>query len=228
VTEFSDDLVNDFKNKKLTNPFADLDCNPYEDEACVTSPAQVMVDMDGVVCAFKYSTEDCSEYSMITYGSQEEADADGAFLTHTGACGLCSTAQDLAVYMANPDMTSAGKKCATKALINESWGKSCYEALGYTTPCASIWNFDGIYDGQNCKWTCITHLFSDLNGPPPTCELNPCLQCDEDEAGPLFKAFAARTRRRSGLASAIARGCDEFPQIIHEACPAPVSVVSVE
>ena len=220
VTEFSDELVSGFRTKTLLNPFEDLLCNPYTDEKCTTSPPQQHVGVDGAVCAFKYSDDaSCDEYSMVTYMSEEEAAADGAFLTHTGACGLCSTAQDLAVYMANPDMTSAGKKCATKGLISESWGKACYEDLGYTPPCASIWNFDGIYDGQQCKWTCIRHLFSDSNGPPPLCELNDCLQCDEDEAGPLFKDFAARTRRRSGLASAIARGCDEFPQIIHEVCP---------
>ena len=33
--------------------------------------------------------------------------------------------------------------------------------------------------------------------------LNPCLQCDEDVFGPVFKALAGRTRRKSGLAAAI-------------------------
>ena len=212
-------MIAGFQDKTLVNPYEDLDCNPYADEACVTMPEQTMVGMDEVVCGYKYEGSDCGTYKMVTYGTWDEATADGAIVSHTGACGLCSTAQDLAVYMAIPDMTSAGKKCATKGLIHESWGKKCYEELGYTTPCASIWNYDGIYDGKKCFGVCIKELFSDLNGPPPMCELNECLKCDEVEAGPLFKAFAGRTRRRSGIASAIARGCDEFAHITHEVCP---------
>ena len=160
---------------------------------------------------------------MITYLSEEEAVSDGSVVSHLGACGLCSTAIDLAVYMAIPDMTHAGKICASKALISTKWGKKCYEDLGFTPPCATIWNYDGIYDGQNCKWICIKQLFADSNGPPPACELNDCLKCDEDMAGPKFKDFAARTRRRSGITSAIARGCDDFANIKHDACPAPVA-----
>ena len=225
--DFPSELIEGFLAKKLTNPWGPLTCNPYEDEGCQTNPPQVLVDNADAVCAFKYSTSDCEEYGMITYESEGAASADGAFVTHLHACGLCSTAQDLAVYMANPDMTSAGKKCATKALVSKKWGQTCYENLGYTKPCATIWNFDGIYDGQNCKWVCMKNLFADLNGPPPACEMNACLQCDEDMAGPLFKAFAARTRRRSGLTSAIARTCDEFANLKHEACPAVVSGVEV-
>ena len=56
----------------------------------------------------------------------------------------------------------------------------------------------------------LTAACSDTNnGPPPACALNDCLQCDEDEAGPVFKAVAGRTRRRSGLESAIARPCSK-------------------
>jgi len=38
-------------------------------------------------------------------------------------------------------------------------------------------------------------------------ERNVCLACDEAHSGPIFKEFAGRTRRRSGLSSAIARPC---------------------
>ncbi|GMH52229.1 hypothetical protein TrRE_jg6540 [Triparma retinervis] len=223
VDSFSPELIEEFNSKALLNPFGDLECNPYKDGNCETSPARELVDLEGAVCAFKYSVDPtmCSAYEMESYPSEEAALADGAFVSHLGACGLCSTAQDLAAYMANPDMTSAGKKCAAKGIINEHWGRKCYEDLGFTTPCATIWNYDGVYDGKECAWTCIKNLSADNNGPPPLCELNDCLQCDEDKAGPVFKDFAGRTRRRSGLPSAIARSCSEFPQIIHESCPEP-------
>jgi len=41
----------------------------------------------------------------------------------------------------------------------------------------------------------------------PDGSLNACLACDEVHSGPTFKAVAGKTRRRSGLSSAIARPC---------------------
>ena len=203
-TEFSADLIAAFKAKTLSNPFDDLDCNPYTNSTCQTSPPQKMVGQKDAGCAFKYSDATCGVYRMVTYESETTAQADGAFVSHLGACGLCSTAQDLAVYLAHPDMTSAGKKCATKALVSARWGKKCYEALGYTAPCASIWNFDGIFDGQHCAWTCVKALRAANNGPPPACALNACLQCDEDEAGPSSRPSR---RARGGAAAWRRRSC---------------------
>ena len=37
---------------------------------------------------------------------------------------------------------------------------------------------------------CATELTAPNNGPAPSCALNDCLQCDEDEAGPIFTSFA--------------------------------------
>ena len=83
-----------------------MTCNPYEDESCETSPPQVNVNVDGVVCAFKYHDNNCNDYEMVTYTSEDEAVEDGSVVSHLGACGLCSTAVDLAVYMSIPDMVS--------------------------------------------------------------------------------------------------------------------------
>ena len=45
--------------------------------------------------------------------------------------------------------------------------------------------------------------------------LNACLQCDEDVSGDVFKTVAGRTRRNSGLASAICRPCETVWRIEH-------------
>lgn len=88
-----------------------LDCNPYNDEDCFTEPAQQMLDEDDTVCAFVYSSSISSEefaaadicaaaeYEMVTFPSHKEALQSGAVVTHSGACGLCSTTQDLALYL---------------------------------------------------------------------------------------------------------------------------------
>ena len=52
------------------------------------------------------------------------------------------TAQDLSTYLAVPDLTKAGKKCGIIGVANEQKGLECFQQLGFTTPCALIWNFD--------------------------------------------------------------------------------------
>jgi hypothetical protein len=75
------------------------------------------------VCAYQYnnapattsdSVQTCMnrEYAMITYESKEEATLDNAVVIHKGACGVCSSAQDLSVRMANnaiDDLCSANE-----------------------------------------------------------------------------------------------------------------------
>jgi hypothetical protein len=178
-----------------------------------------MTDIPEAVCGIKYTSKSCAQYKMISYASASAALSDGATITHDGACGLCSSTQDLAAYMANPDMTKSGKECAIKGNLNREWGISCYEALGFTRPCAVIWNYDGVFDGKNCAGICIKELLSPYNAAPPACTLNACLECDEEKAGPLFKRFAARTRRRSGLISVITRPCENVAQLKHVTCP---------
>jgi hypothetical protein len=209
ASEFSKETVSLFQSK-IASSVITLECNPYKDDKCTTTPVQdpLLLASSDSVCAFLYSG-DCpaNKYEMITYPSRQAAEDAGAYVTHLGVCGLCSTAQDLSIYLIK-DFTTAGKKCAVKGLLHEKTGLKCYEELGLTPECAKIWNYDGIFDGKKCMTSCITHLNDPNNGPPPTCSLNKCLQCDEDKAGPIFSQFAARTRRRSGLVSEIIRDCD--------------------
>jgi hypothetical protein len=117
------------------------------------------------------------------------------------------------------DFTQAGKVCATKGLFNEESGLNCYLELGLSLECAKIWNYDGIYDGKVCGATCMGDVTAPNNGPPPLCELNDCLKCDEEKAGPIFSSFGGRTRRRSGLQSEIVRDCESVARIYkHDPC----------
>lgn len=60
---------------------------------------------------------------------------------------------------------------------------------------------------------CLANLDQPYNLEDGT--LNPCIQCDEDESGPVFKAVAGRTRRNSGLPNAICRPCSEVRPLVH-------------
>ena len=206
ASEFSPKTVSLFQ-QKIPNAVFTLGCNPYKDDACLTSPPQPVLG-DDAVCAYLYSGVcPTNTYELVSYASRTDAENAGAVITHEGVCGLCSTTQDLSIYLIK-DFTTAGKTCAEKGLLHEPSGQKCYESLGLTPACAKIWNYDGIFDGHKCMTSCITHLNDPNNGNPPSCALNECLQCDEDKAGPIFSQFAARTRRRSGLVSEIIRPCD--------------------
>lgn len=223
-TEFSNVTVQTYQQQVPTK-FYTLDCNPYYDAACTTAPAQTLLDVESAVCAYKYASlpdgsDSCADYSMVTYPTAEAALAAGAVITHEGSCGLCSTTQDLSIYLIE-DFTAAGKKCATIGLFNEEAGLQCYMDIGLTKECAKIWNYDGIYDGKACGVVCAKELTWPNNGPPPACALNDCLQCDEDKAGPIFTSFAGRSRRRSGLISEIVRPCSSIAQIAHTPCSNP-------
>lgn len=198
-----------------------LPCNPYEEPTCDTVPTLFPADAttDDTVCGLVYPRSDCARYHLRTFNSSAEAEAAGATVTHQGACGVCSTTQDLAAYMNTTDMTAAGTKCGVAAVLSPALGLACFERLGLSRPCALIWTQDALADTAACGAVCAKDLRAPYNGPPPACALNDCLQCDEDEAGPLFKRFAGRTRRRSGLESAIARPCDSVASLEHVACP---------
>lgn len=228
-TVFDDATILGYRNK-TPNEIYTLSCNPYTDSYCETTPSQNFTDLgDAAVCTLIYDEDadfDCTRYSLVTFPSLDSFEADprslNAAVTHFGSCGLCSTAQDLSVYLTE-DFTAAGKKCATLGLANETAGLACYEKLGLTHECAKIWNFDGIYDGTECLAPCASNLLAPNNGPPPACELNPCLECDEVAAGPAFSALGGRTRRRSGLLSEIVRNCSSIATgVVHDpalGCP---------
>lgn len=194
----------------------DSDCNPYVNSSCVTVPPLAPETPDAV-CGVKYATKGCKTYSLGDFPNASAAQAAGYEVTHEGACGVCSTLQDLASYMAIPDMTTTGKHCATQALLSHEKGLKCFMDLGMSRACAVIWMWDSIHDAPACGLTCLGHL-NDPYNLPPDCRLNKCLQCDEDKAGPIFKRYAARTRRLSGLISAIQRPCSAVAKLVHHPC----------
>lgn len=109
---FSDEIISTY-NRQVPVSWYSLNCNPYEDSSCTTTPSQEMLDVEGAVCAFMYTMESdgsksCETYELKTFASRGDAELAGGVITHAGSCGLCSTTQDLAVYLTE-DFTQAGK-----------------------------------------------------------------------------------------------------------------------
>jgi len=145
-TEFRADYVAFLKSLQVTNPY-ELSCNPYQDDACETTPPQqsnLTALGDAAACGVVYekgglsSSDDddhqqCpTRYRLVSYASVEELEKDGAVLTHHGACGVCSTTQDLAVYIENPDLVAKGTECSWQGLLDFERGVRCYQQVGYT------------------------------------------------------------------------------------------------
>ena len=73
-------------------------------------------------------------------------------------------------------------------------------------------------NSDHCFDVCLDFTFfgPGVNaGPPPECRIADCLLCDEQMSGPIFQEVAARSRRRSGLLSKIARPCNVILIVNH-------------
>jgi hypothetical protein len=170
----------------------------------------------GTVCGVRFEP-DRLHYRLATFANSVAARAGGFAVTHFGACGTCSTLQDLAVYIEKPDLTAPVRRCGMR--WDASSRLKCLEDLGFSTACAETW----LYDVENTRHQCFgVCLWSWIEGEAPTQQggrLNACLQCDEDRSGPVFKTTAGRTRRNSGIHSSIPRPDDEIAPLVHDYVP---------
>jgi hypothetical protein len=167
------------------------------------------------ICALLPASPPDGGYRVQPFDDEQQADAAGATLTHYGACGRCSSLQDLAVYIRYPDLTQPVRACGVEGM---SSGKErnieCLQELGFTLPCAEIWYFNTLNTRTKCLEVCFAALTKPYHEPDGS--LNPCIQCDEDTSGPVFKAVAGRTRRNSGLPSALCRPCSTVRPVTHD------------
>lgn len=207
-------LISILRQFTWSNPMS-LDCNPYYDEACDTSPPL----QEGGACVVDIepsSNTNCPtdwSYSTRTYaGSYQEALDEGLYVTHSRACGTCSSLQDLAAYMeTGSSLKNKASICGFRGILNATDGVECFVGLGFTRNCANIWYDNTNFTSETCFEVCtkFTITREPSNGPLPNCTLANCLYCDEVNAGPIFKQFAGRARRNSGLLSGIVRNCSE-------------------
>jgi hypothetical protein len=170
----------------------------------------------GTVCGVAFEA-DRVHYRLATFPGEGEARSAGFAVTHVGACGTCSTLQDLAVYLERPDLTAPVRHCGI--MLDDAASLDCIERLGFSDACARTWYFNARNTRHECFRLCVV---SWAEGEPPTRpdgRLNACLQCDEDRSGPVFKATAGRTRRNSGIRSSIPRPDEDVAHVVHDYVP---------
>jgi len=202
-------FIESLRASTLATPFEDLPTDPYAAGADGLAPAP-----PEAVCGVHADASAPGVYRLATYADLPALTEDGATLTHFGACGVCSTLTDLAVYMAYPDLTEPVRACGLLGLNDgDAANYDCLLELGFTPPCARVWFYNTRHTRQVCLAECLMALNSPYHLPDGT--LNPCLVCDEVKSGPVFKAVAGRTRRNSGLPNAMCRPCAEANPVVH-------------
>jgi len=111
-----------------------------------------------VQCSFNYKEDICDtkRYNLVEENKKQtkKDKKTSKFVTHTGSCGVCSTAQDLAVNL-SPSLGQDAFICAAAlsqafqsqdpALIAQAFPTliGCFAQLGFTPPCAFIWASNG-------------------------------------------------------------------------------------
>ena len=212
--DFTSDEINGMKSWVLLNPMDLLIQDPYE---------EVEPSANEGVCAFIVDDAEMKTYRLESFPNKESAIQAGAILTHYGPCGLCSTLQDLAVYVENPDLGTFTRRCAFLNFNNPVDELiSCLMSKGFTKPCAQIWSFNAKHTQAACLDVCIDDVLSEIFNEEiipynnPDGSLSECILCDEILSGPIFKFYSGRTRRNSGLPSAICRSCDEVRSVSHD------------
>ena len=179
---------------------------------------------DSQVCAMRWDDGTFSTYHLKNFASHNEAQAKGYQLTHHKACGACSGLQDLSVYLSTTDLTTPVRRCASKWFFPDTRIKACLmEEVGFTDRCADAWLYNILHTRDVCFDICVEEYGwgNLILGRFPAQHnlssgaLTRCVQCDEERSGPGFKYAAGRTRRNSGIVSAIQRGTHEIQAVDH-------------
>lgn len=231
-TANGDDDLGNLKNQEAVNPII-LGCNPFMSEFCETQPPrQFRYDLDAdasakAVCGILYKKPrfGCpNEYALVSYASEEEANAAPAVITHKGACGVCSTTKDLAVMMTTRDFNSLLAQCTFTFFlqgINVKNFLECVQELGITPDCAKMLYWTSRANADQCSDVCTADATTGIQGqgPPPNCDPSPCTRCALEKTGQFSASFLGRLPINSGVLSVLAPPCEEFYNLTHNACP---------
>ncbi|MFO7735537.1 MAG: hypothetical protein R6W70_04895 [bacterium] len=204
---YTEEEIEWIESRNYLNPPEEMMSNPYDNpESHPHQPEKF--------CGIKFENTGKKDYTLHTYNSMEKLEQAGALLTHTGACGHCSSLQSLAVYIKNGDLTGPVRSCASKGIYqNEEKTMECLMDIGFDRICAKVWYYNTKNTRSQCILKCLDGFNSLYHNPDGT--LNECIQCDEEKSGPVFKATSGRTRRNSGLPTALCRPCHTISKVKH-------------
>ena len=205
-TEFTADRLERLGQWRLLDAPPDVSVDPFSQPA----PARV----EGV-CAVHVVDEGAKTYRLVTHATQGEATAAGGRVTHLDPCGACSTLADLAVFGREADLGRRVQDCGVKTVAAGLEANiTCLQELGFTPACARIWGYSTRFTRGKCLGTCFTLL----DAPYHLADggVNECLACDEKEGAAILRAASGRTRRNTGVPSAVCLPCGSVARVTHD------------
>ncbi len=205
--EYDAAFLAELKQWKLLNPPEELAEDPYQ-------VPEKYPRLDDHFCGVVVVDRAAKSYRLETFPTMEALEEAGAIVTHTTACGVCSSLNSLAFLIEMPDQTGPIRNCGMMGLTGDiDKVIQCLVDLGFELPCAQI----NAYNTTNTRDKCGSVCMKLLNDPyqAENGDLNECIQCDEDMSGDIFRAVAGRARRNSGVPAALCRPCQSMTHIIH-------------
>jgi len=175
------------------------------------------------VCGIKFLDNEKKTYHLKSFENKDLAQSEGYLVTHQNHCGACSSLYDLAIYLEKRNMVEDGRKCAKKLTLKGS--RKCHlERIELSRYCSEAWAYNATATRNRCMKNCIKEygLVNILRGKYPDVFVNddgslkPCILCDELKSGGGYAYSVGRTRRSSGIKSAIDRGAEELYPIDYE------------
>mmetsp|Transcript_25864 Transcript_25864/g.22789 ORF Transcript_25864/g.22789 Transcript_25864/m.22789 type:complete len:204 (-) Transcript_25864:135-746(-) len=165
------------------------------------------VSRDGV-CGVKF-VDGTLDYYTRSFANEQEAESEGYTVTHGEKCGICSELKILAAWLVHTDLTTPVRKCSAMNWI-PGYMEECMRRLGFTDSCAKLWKDNARWTAKHCGAVCMKSWIFGEQYTSGNRTLNECLECDERNSGPILKAFSGRTRRNSGIITAINRTDNEM------------------
>jgi hypothetical protein len=204
---------------------------------CVVPSAQATA-----VCAYVRSenSTSCSgsSYELQTFGTIEELrSAAGASLVHSGECGVCSNAGDLAVRMnTTSTLQSQSISCGFNYFADSDFNNliSCYSKIGFSTPCATLYAHNTATNFYLCGKQGLCFPDQATNELPmndltqPGCPFTACYNCSVP-FGTAFDLLSGlgRNAYNAGFNDAVALPCSYFTRVSHnDTCFALTPTVS--
>lgn len=206
-------MLKTFRELNLVNPMK-VWCDPLQLTECISTLEEGEACVVDLIAPDSIQEAPCPSgysYRLTTVPSLEDAIAEGQYITHTGACGTCSSLQDLALMIEYPNLPYKAQQCffRSSALKNIEEGIACYQEIGFTQTCSATlaYHQKRIVD-KGCGYQCATWAYDGDLGRPSCEDVTGCGPCvDNFGITAQLELISGRTFANSGYPSQKAQQC---------------------
>lgn len=215
----TESMLPTFRELNHINPLQ-IRCDPFQLPGCVSTLEEgeaCVVDLIAPDTTTEASCPSGYSYRLTTVPSLEDAIAAGQYITHTGACGTCSSLQDLALMIEYPSLPYKTHQCffRSSAVQNMEEAITCYQEIGFTHTCSNtLAYYQKKIVEKRCGYQCATWAYDGDLGNPSCGDISGCGACiDKFGINTRLELIAGRTYPNSGYPSQKAQQCADITPI---------------